>query len=86
MRKLLWLGALCAGIMTAAVACDDDDGHNHPADAATDSHPADAATVDAAADGPGPSPRSALERPGLPRPPQGRLPADLLPPGFQASP
>jgi hypothetical protein len=77
MRRLFTFGLLCA----LAGSCSDDGG-GPPVDAAVDV-PADLAGMipDAATPLPDSAPALRLERPtDLPRPPGGRLPADLLPP------
>lgn len=79
MRRLLLIALL-------ATACSDDDWVEPPKDGAAGAMdaPAEAGTRDAGSEGgldAVPMTTSALERPSdLPRPPNGRLPADLLPP------
>jgi len=86
MRKLSMLMVL----VCMAAACDDDE-ETKPSDASVATSPdaatSDASVLDAAppdaalpADGSAPVQRSLLPRPGLARPPAGKLPDDLKPP------
>jgi hypothetical protein len=60
-------------LLPLAAACEDDDGHLHPA------HDAGADSGSAGRDA-GPVRPSALSRPALPRPPRTGLPPELRPP------
>lgn len=79
MRRSLLLLSLCS-LLGSAGACTSD-----PPCAAPDEHPADAGLTDAAMPSAGPL-TACLDRPGeLPRPPTGRLPCELIPPGLKLS-
>jgi hypothetical protein len=74
MKRFILIG-LCAGIFFAGVSCDDDDG-------STVNLTDGGINPDAAVDMGQTPTQSRLDTPRLPRPPQGRLPSELLPPGM----